>query len=124
MKHFFIIIIFLFLISCQKDCENLKIGTFTLNGENGTIFTIVRENNIQTEYSNNSEIAIQYDINWTSNCSYEIFNRKVIGEIDSNIEHSDTLKFEIIKIEGNKHCVKSKFKDIEEIYENTLTKIK
>lgn len=124
MKHYLSIIITLFLISCQENCENLKTGTFILNGKNGTIFTIVRENNIQTEYSNNSKIIIQYDINWTSNCSYEIFNRKVISETDYDINHSDTLKFEIIKIEGNKHCVKTKFEDIEEVYENTLTKIK
>jgi hypothetical protein len=124
MKYYLIIIISLFLFSCQEDCENLKIGTFNLIGKNGTIFTIVREKNIQTEYSNNSKIIIQYDINWTSNCTYEIFNRKLISETDYNTKHSDTLKFEIIKIEGNKHIVQSKFKDIEEVYENTLTKIK
>lgn len=124
MKHCFLMLISLFIISCEKDCENLKIGTFELKGLDGTIHTIVRNESYQTEYLNDSNIVVQYNIKWTSPCSYEIYNRKVLSDLDFNIEHRDTIRFEITEINGNVHKIISKFKDIDEVYENSLQKIK
>ncbi|TDR25831.1 hypothetical protein [Flavobacterium cheniae] len=124
MKHYFLILISFLIISCEKDCKNLKIGTFELKGIDGTIHTIVRNEIYQTEYLNDSNIVVQYNIKWTSPCSYEIYNRKVLSNLDFNIEHQDTIRFEITEINGNVHKIISKFKDIDEVYENSLQKIK
>jgi len=126
MKYFTLILFAALNSSCNPNCDAVKIGTFELNSYDGSIHTIMRTEKTQTEFIEKSGNVVQYDLKWISPYAYQIFNRKLVqGTEDRKVPPiNDTITFEIVKVDGNKHVVKAKLKGIDEMYEKTLTKIK
>jgi hypothetical protein len=98
MKLFFL----LFLIPVVTfpggiDCKQMQQGIFKLHGLYGSLNTVVRTQEKQTEIWGQSGLVLEYDICWTSDCTYWLSNRKVLKGKDSLIKGnpSDTLYCEI-----------------------------
>jgi hypothetical protein len=107
------------------DCRNLKEGIFKLESVDGGLHTIVRTKNKQTENVAITGEVSEYDIKWTSDCSYMLYNRKIIKGVDdmSSDFDIDTLYNEIVDINGDKHKVVSSIKQSDMKVETILTKI-
>lgn len=122
-----LIILLLFPFLCQANdisCKNLREGTFKLESLDGSIHTITRTSNKQTENVGKTGLISEFDIKWISDCSYILFNRKVIKGINEWPEelNSDTLYNEIIEIIGDNHKVVSMMKRFDMKVESTLIK--
>ena len=103
-----IIILFLGLSSTKIDCSDLKDGTFQTTNQDGSITVINRNDNKQTENFKNGKRISEYDVLWTSDCEYLIFNRKVVKGIDPWPEtNNDTLKIKITEIQNEYYLTES-----------------
>ena len=103
MKILLILITFIFIVPSDKlDCANLKNGKFQTENEDGSITVIIRNGNKQIENFMDGERISEFDIKWTNDCEYLIYNRKVIQGIDPWPEiNSDTLKIKITEIQDD-----------------------
>jgi len=101
MKILLILIIFFF--TSQSDilnCSDLKNGKFQTENKDGSITIITRKGNKQIENFNDGERISEFDVKWTNECEYLIYNRKVLQGNDPWPEmNSDTLKIKIIEIQ-------------------------
>jgi hypothetical protein len=118
------LISFLFL---QRDvnCKAFKEGTFKANSVDGSIHTITRSSDKQTEHVGKTGLISEFDIKWISDCTYILFNRKVIkGKDEWPAElNSDTLYNEIVEVTGDDYKVVSSMKRFDIKVELTLTKV-
>ncbi|MES2655612.1 MAG: hypothetical protein V4620_08485 [Bacteroidota bacterium] len=126
MTKIFILLLFPFL--CQAgniDCKDIKEGLFRLESEDGRLFTIVRTKNKQTENVGKTGVVSEFDIKWTSDCSYLLFNRRVVkGKDNMPIGFKmDTVYNEIIEVKGDKHKVVSSMRGYEMKIETMLIKL-
>lgn len=104
----------------KNDCGKLKEGTFKLI--DNSVYTIVRTKDKQTENDARTGSVTEFDIKWLSECTYILFNRKVIKGADEDTE-IDTLYNEIIEINGAHHKVRSTVKKLNMTLDAILTKI-
>lgn len=118
MKYFFFFAILTFLSSTSfaqsLDCKKVQVGKFELVSKTSGTTIIERTKNTQTETNETMQLKTSYDLVWTSECSYELKNRKVIeGSSKFIMKPTDVICVEIIKIEGKKLLVKitSNFSD-------------
>ena len=126
MTKIFILLLFPFL--CQAgniDCKDIREGLFKLESEDGSLHTIVRTKAKQTENVGKTGLVSEYDIKWTSNCSYILFNRRVvIGKDNMPADFKiDTLYNEIVEITGDKHKIVSSIKGYDMKIEAILVKL-
>lgn len=126
MKTLAILLLFPFL--CQAieiNCDSLKVGLFKLNSEDNSLHTITRTKEKQTENISKTGLISEFDIKWTSNCTYLLYNRRVISGKDNIPEgfKIDTLYNEIIEITGDSHKTISYMKGYDFKVEATLVKI-
>lgn len=90
------------------DCGDLADGKFRTKNANGSLTTITRKGNKQTEDYNNGERVSEFDVTWLSECEYIVFNRRVISGIDPWPEmNSDTLMISIIDIKEDYYLTES-----------------
>lgn len=83
------------------NCERFHNGTFIFNYSD-VEYKIVREGSKQIEYVNNGDIICEYDIIWTSECDYKLFNDKLTqGDISNHENVSDTIYCKIVDISKN-----------------------
>jgi len=121
MSNFYIFtFLLLTLTSCNKNCKSVSEGTFRIESQVGN-YTIVRSKNKQTEKVESTGVVSEYKIKWTSDCSYILFDRKVIKGVDI-LHTKDTLYCTIIAVTGKEHKVRSYFKGHESA-EFTLVKV-
>lgn len=114
MKSHFLLVILVFLISnCDSmDCENLKTGTFRLHGEDGTTHIIKRTETHQSETIEESGLVSEFDIEWSNECEYKLFKRRVTAGTDRYPDMIiDTLFCEILDINGKFHTTKTSSKE-------------
>jgi hypothetical protein len=113
-----IAVILLLITGCfanAQDCSKVKYGKFRMVLDMDTakfITTLHRLKNIQTEESNTG-IKMQFKVTWTSDCSYELSNPKVLkGEIDG-VRNDQILYVKIIKVTSTSYTaeISSNFSD-------------
>ncbi|AFL79607.1 hypothetical protein Aeqsu_0075 [Aequorivita sublithincola DSM 14238] len=104
-----IIIIFISSVSSDKtNCDFLRVGKFQTENEDGSLTIITRNENKQIENFRDGERISEFDIKWTDECEYLIYNRKVLQGIDPWPElNKDTLKIKITEIKNNFYLTES-----------------
>jgi len=126
MTKIFILLFFPFL--CQAgniDCKDIREGLFKLESLDGSLYTIVRTKDKQTENVGKTGLVSEFDIKWTSNCSYILFNRRVLKGTDNMPPDFkiDTLYNEIVEVNGDKHKIVSSIKGYDMKIEAVLVKL-
>jgi hypothetical protein len=127
MKKIFILLLFPFLYQCQStniDCKDIKEGLFRIESVDGSLHTIVRTKDKQRENVGRTGLISEFDLKWTSDCSYILYNRKVIrGKDNMPSEFKiDTLYNKITEVNGDSHKVISSIKDYDFKAESVLIK--
>jgi hypothetical protein len=128
MKKVIILLFLPFLCQCQStniDCKDIKEGLFKIESVDGSLHTILRTKNKQTENVGKTGLVSQFDLKWTSDCSYILSNRKVVKGID-NLHPDfkiDTIYNEIIEVNRNSHRVITSLKGSDFSAESVLVKL-
>lgn len=114
VQHFSIpgcFLILLLFINCSDtktiNCTSLRDGIFKFNSPDSVRqFIVTRRGKSQVERKFGTNHAIKYDIKWTSDCNYKLFNgRKISGKGTYMGTNLDTTYCEIISVTGNTHEV-------------------
>jgi hypothetical protein len=86
-------------ISQTIDCSDIRQGLYKSHGLYGSLNTIIRTNEKQTETWGKSGLVVEYDIQWTSDCNYILFNGHVLKGNDSTytLSNKDTIYNEVIE---------------------------
>ena len=101
-------ILFFGLNSDKLDCSDLRNGRFQTTNEDGSITIITRNDNKQIENFKNGERISEFDVQWTSDCEYLIFNRKVVKGNDPWPQmNNDTLRILITEIQNEYYLTES-----------------
>src|SRR5690606_24183765 len=87
--------------------------------------TIIRTKDKQTENVGKTGLVSEYDIKWTSDCSYILYNRRVVkGKDNMPTDFKiNTLYNEIVEINGDKHKIVSSIKSYDLKIEAILVKL-
>ena len=109
MKTLLILFTFLFCMPSNKlDCSDLKEGKFKTTNDDGSVTVITRKGTKQVENFRNGERISEFDVSWTNDCEYLIYNRKVTKGNDPWPEmNSDTLRIKIIEIRDGYYLTES-----------------
>lgn len=113
--------------SQEIDCNQVKNGVFkSVVNVNGKEFVsiITRKNNKQQEESLNTGVVLEFVVKWTSKCTYELSNPKIIKGEMPNVSSSHVLFVRIIDVKKDSYSadVSSNFFDNKIILD--FTKIK
>ncbi len=97
-------------IICSADninCLDMRQGLFKMHGLYGSLNTIIRTNQKQTETLGKTGTVFEYDIEWTSDCTYLLCNRKTVKGNDSmmTLKNTDTIYGEIVEVNKYWHKV-------------------
>ncbi|MCW1147569.1 hypothetical protein [Flavobacterium lacisediminis] len=113
-----------FSFAQSLDCKKMQVGKFELVSKTSGTTIIERTKNTQTETNETMQIKTSYDLVWTSECSYELRNRKVIeGSSKFVMKPTDVIRVEIIKIEDAKLTVKITSNFSDKVAEAEINKI-
>lgn len=125
MKYLILVLFSCPFIIDKPDCNSVKNGTFKLESINGSDHIITRTENKQTENIVNKGLISEFSLKWTSDCTYILYNRKVIKGVDewSAEINADTLFNEIIEVSEGRHKVRSYMKRFDSKLEATLITI-
>jgi hypothetical protein len=87
-----------------SKCEAAHVGIFELDsGEEYGVTRIERNHKTQTETNEKMGFKALYDVVWIDDCHYELKNKKIIKGVSTfGTEPDDTLKVEILNIQGAK----------------------
>jgi hypothetical protein len=122
----FILFLFPFLGQASDiDCKDTKEGLFKLESDDGSFHTIIRTKDKQIENVGKTGLVTEFDIKWTSACTYILFNRRVVRGTD-NIPAEfkiDTLYNEVIEVKGDKQKIVSSMKGYDLKIESVLVKM-
>ena len=120
-----IILSIYYLFFLDLSCSDFKVGTFDLPSDDGSTHRIIRTEIKQTEFVGKNGLETEFDIKWLNECTYIIFNRRVLKGIDENPEFNrDTLVCEIKNIKGNVFTVTASFKRFDLKLDAEMKKIK
>jgi len=98
-KIFFILSSLMFIGSA--NCKQFHDGTFIFQ-DFGSEFKIVRKGDKQIEYIDGGKEIYEYTVAWESDCSYKLFNSKIIkGNQNTTGDDVDTLYCKIVDVEKN-----------------------
>ncbi len=96
------------LPSNKLDCSDLKKGKFQTTNDDGSVTIISRKGKKQIENFRNGERISEFDVTWSNDCEYLIYNRHVTKGNDPWPEmNSDTLRFKIIEIKDGYYFTES-----------------
>lgn len=96
------------LPSNKLDCSDLKKGKFQTTDDDGSVTIISRKGKKQIENFRNGERISEFDVTWTNDCEYLIYNRNVTKGNDPWPEmNSDTLRIKIIEIKDGYYFTES-----------------
>ena len=126
MSEIFLLLLFPFFYQAgDMNCDALKEGLFKLESVDGSLHTIIRTKDKQTENVGKTGLVTEFDIKWTSDCTYLLFNPRIIeGKDDIPDDFKiDTLYNEIIEVSGDRHKVISSIKGYDQKIEATLVKV-
>lgn len=107
-----LIIPFLFLFQkSNMTCDDFHTGTFDLPSVDGSVHRIIRTEKLQKEFVGKTGLESECSVKWVNECSYVIFNRKVLKGNDEYPEfNKDTLVCKIENINGSTFTVSTTFK--------------
>ena len=95
----------------EATCKDIREGTFKLVDK--STYTIVRSAKMQMENDTRTGLVSTMDIKWLTDCTYILFNRRVIKGVDDMPPGMiDTLYNEIKSISGNSHVAVSTVKKL------------
>ena len=79
------------------ECKYAHEGIFKKHGVYGSLNVITRTKEKQTETYGMSGLVVEYDISWTSDCTFILYNRKIVSgsERVSTISNLDSIYNEI-----------------------------
>ena len=84
-----------------QDCKSVRTGTFRIVAEIDTLkieTIITRTGDYQIEDVPSQGIKMQFEVKWTSGCSYELHKPKILkGNLD-NVSEDQILYVKIIKV--------------------------
>jgi hypothetical protein len=91
------------------NCKDIRQGVFKSHDIYGSLHTIVRTNEKQRETIGMTGTIIEYDIHWTSDCTFQLLNGKIIRGSDSIIyvNNSDTIFNEVKEANSYWHRILS-----------------
>ena len=120
MKKLLALVLLILISSCEaQNCDDIKTGTFLTENENSGGSILIRTESTQEEIVEKLGIHIKYDLIWTDNCSYSLYNGIMIKGNDSEFEgkKTDTLFVEITKIipNGYQYKATANYTDFESI---------
>jgi len=100
MQRLFVLFAFVGLTSYAQTCTDLKTGTFVIESAEFGDSVLIRTATSQEEIVDKFGIHTKYDIIWTDECRYVLFNRQILK---SNYkfpdgEPTDSLYIEITNI--------------------------
>ena len=99
------LILIMFFLTSQSDnvnCSDLKNGKFQTENKDGLVTAITRKENKQIENFNEGERISEFNVNWTNECEYLIYNRKVLVGNDPWPEmKKKKIKIKIIEIQDD-----------------------
>ena len=108
------IFVFLLMIPVMSfaggiDCNDIREGIFKTHGLYSSLNTIIRTDEKQVEIKGRSGLVLEYDICWTSDCSFFLSNRKILRGRDSLLqgEATDTIYYEVQFSNGYFHSMAS-----------------
>ena len=109
MKTLLILIAFIITISSAKtDCNDLRNGNFQTVDEDGSKTIISRKGNKQIENFKDGEYISEFDVKWTNECEYLVYNRQVLQGNDLWPEiNKDTLRIKITEIQDDFYLTES-----------------
>jgi hypothetical protein len=117
MRRLLLILIVLpFLSRAEKPgCKDVKEGIFKQHDVYGSLRTIIRTSEKQTETWARPMVVIEYDVQWTSECSFKLFNRKTLKGNDSliNITECDTIYNQIVEVNDYWHKISSSMNGVQ-----------
>src|SRR5438046_1129513 len=67
----------------SAPCSSAKNGIFKMRSIDGSLHSIIRSGDTQTETSSNTGNIIRYNIQWTSDCTFILYNRNLLRGSDS-----------------------------------------
>lgn len=106
----------------KSECDKFREGTFKLDdGEN--VYTIIRTQNRQLENAQGRG-TMEFKIRWMSDCSYILYDRKVVDGEGMPDAGFDTLYCKITSIDGLSYRAKCKMRGYGEIETPPIVKIK
>jgi hypothetical protein len=89
----------------DKDCKTLRTGSFRLESPDGNLYTITRMKDKQLEHTNSTGKLTEYQLQWTSDCNYILYNRRVLKGKDAYNVQIDTFFNVITEVQGDMHKV-------------------
>jgi hypothetical protein len=98
-----LLISFNFFSQVRKvNCDKFKNGHFKYKEQLYQNVEIIRRKNKQIEYDHKTGLKVEYTIQWTSNCQYELTQ---ISSNNPNVEKSNgvTITVQIASIEGESY---------------------
>lgn len=98
-----LILIILSFSSIAQNCNDVKTGKFIIENESYGGSLLIRKQSSQEEIVEKLGIHIKYDIIWTDECNYVLFNRNVIKGNNKfpEAKKTDSLFVEITEITSN-----------------------
>ncbi len=132
-KHMKILIstFLLLLITNNSDCIKFRIGEFEMESKYGGKISIKRTENYQTETLTRNGNITRYKIEWKSECSYLLFDRKLLKGKEEITDtkfreklNRDTIFCKIVEVKGNNSKIVSKMGDFPGSLESIIKKIK
>jgi len=96
----------------EINCNDIHQGIFKTHGLYSSLNTIIRTEDKQVEIKGRSAVVLEYDICWTSDCSFMLYNRKIVRGRDSLLqgEATDTIYNVVQFSNGYFHSVISSVK--------------
>ena len=109
MKILVLLIVYILTLPLQiGECKNIKNGKFSTENPDGSVTIITRTGNKQIENFNNGGRISEFEVKWTSECEYLLFNRKVIKGTNPCSEiNIDTLRIKVVKILSDSYLTES-----------------
>ena len=110
MRAGFIIIALVFSLGtlAQEDCAKIKNGTFKSVEEGRGDLIIIRKGKVQTEEHAATGLKLTMEVVWTSDCTYELRNVRVVkGEFSNPFPAGAVLHNEVIEVSDKSYRVRS-----------------
>lgn len=114
-KIFTLIFALVGFLSYSQNCKDVKTGTFVIENESYGGSLLIRKESSQEEIVEKLGIHTKYDLIWSDDCNYALFNRTIIKGNNKfpEVKKTDTLFVQITEIttDGYRFRASSNFSD-------------
>lgn len=120
---FYCLLLMLPILSFAQDCSRFKNGTFKVTDPTTKKVCIIkRDGNIQTEQMDGAEEIYDFDLVWTSDCSYTITPTAATAARNKDLQKAGTMMVRITKTKENSYVQRvtvasnPKFRRMDEVF--------